>query len=59
MTEIEKNYTDFEDSDIEEIAIRRLENLANEKNFVPFEDVLKRFNITQKDIDETADVDFE
>ena len=59
MTEVEKIRAglDTEDADIEKIAMERLS--ADNKNFVSFEEVLKKFNITQKDIDEFEDVELE
>ena len=59
MTEVEKIRAglDTEDADIEKIARDRLND--DNKNFVSFEEVLKKFNITQKDIDEFEDVELE
>ena len=59
MTEVEKIRAglDTEDADIEKIAMERLSD--DNKKFVSFEEVLKKFNITQKDIDEFEDVELE
>lgn len=64
MTEVEKLSTDFkfdvtdnEDAELEEIAIQRLND--DKTHFVPFDEVLKKFNITQSDIDAVGDVEFE
>ena len=46
-----------EDLELEKIALQRLED--DEKHFVPFEEVLKKFNITRKDIDDIGDVELE
>ena len=48
---------DTEDADIEKIAMERLSD--DTKNFISFAEVLKKFNITQKDIDEFEDVELE
>lgn len=51
--------TDNEDVDIEQIAIKRLENCENEKNFVSFENVLNQFHLTKKELDEIGEIEFE
>ncbi|MBR5914378.1 MAG: hypothetical protein IKZ58_08450 [Selenomonadaceae bacterium] len=59
MIEVEKLRADYdsEDAELEKIAIERLKD--DDKQFIPFEEVLKQFHITQKDIDKLGDVEFE
>ena len=47
-----------EDADIL-IAEQRLKNPIEKENLIPFEKVLAKFNISQKEIDNVEEVEFE
>lgn len=57
MIKVDYDIDNNEDAELERIAVQRLKD--DEKHFVPFEEVLRKFNITQSDIDNMEDVELE